>query len=516
MNKSTAVLHSAPTARTNLLANYTGRISSAAFSIIFVPLYVKFLGIEAFGLVGFYTTLIGVLGIFDLGISATVNRELAGADIDEEHAQRSRDLVKTLSLIYWTVAAFLALTVGLNAHIIALNWLNQSSLSETAIGHVIILMSITLAGQMLFGFYSAGLYGLQRHAAANIVVVCTVACRTAGATLILWLVNPTITAFFICQAMSVTLGLAVNAAVMHHYMPSGRGNVRVELLREVYKFALGAFIAASFSMLLYQVDKIMLSGMLPLKQFGYYAFAVTAAGILPTLANPIYTTYFSAFSRKVAQRASYELVAQYHEASQFFAIVIAPASLSLIFFARQVVFAWSGSHALTSNVRVLLPILAVGMALNSATLLTNGLQWAHSWTSLSAIANAAIFLALLVALVFVVPSYGAVGAASAWTLANAIYLVISILVMHRRILVGELRRWFLHDVGPAVGISTCVCVVISEFAPTPNGRLWSLLLVLLAYSLQLIAAVLVTENARRLAFRLSRRVFRIHPQAPSP
>ena len=55
-----------PTARINLIANYTGRIANGVCSVLFIPLYEKELGIEAFGLVGFYASLIGVLAIFDL------------------------------------------------------------------------------------------------------------------------------------------------------------------------------------------------------------------------------------------------------------------------------------------------------------------------------------------------------------------------------------------------------------------------------------------------------------------
>ena len=61
----------------NIIANYVGRTWTVALGILFIPVYLRFLGIEAYGLVGFYMALSGVLGILDLGIGSTMNRELA-------------------------------------------------------------------------------------------------------------------------------------------------------------------------------------------------------------------------------------------------------------------------------------------------------------------------------------------------------------------------------------------------------------------------------------------------------
>jgi O-antigen/teichoic acid export membrane protein len=47
--------------RRNIVANMIGRAWGVLSVYLFIPLYLKFLGIEAFGLVGFYSTLLGVL-----------------------------------------------------------------------------------------------------------------------------------------------------------------------------------------------------------------------------------------------------------------------------------------------------------------------------------------------------------------------------------------------------------------------------------------------------------------------
>src|SRR2546425_12398080 len=67
----------APMFRQNVIANFVGRGWGFISVYLFVPLYLKFLGIEAYGLVGFYATLLGFLTFADMGLTATLNREIA-------------------------------------------------------------------------------------------------------------------------------------------------------------------------------------------------------------------------------------------------------------------------------------------------------------------------------------------------------------------------------------------------------------------------------------------------------
>jgi len=45
----------------NIIANFAGQGWTALMALAFVPLYIKFLGIEAYGLIGFFAMLQGTL-----------------------------------------------------------------------------------------------------------------------------------------------------------------------------------------------------------------------------------------------------------------------------------------------------------------------------------------------------------------------------------------------------------------------------------------------------------------------
>src|SRR5215216_3771623 len=97
--------------RNNLIANFLGRGWAALMGIVFIPLYIKFMGIESYGLVGFFTTLQAVFALLDLGLTTTLNREIARYSALAEKSQDMRDLVRTLEIIYWALAFFIGAVV---------------------------------------------------------------------------------------------------------------------------------------------------------------------------------------------------------------------------------------------------------------------------------------------------------------------------------------------------------------------------------------------------------------------
>ena len=482
----------------NLLANYAGKIWSGLCAVLFIPLYVKLLGIEAFGLIGFYGILLGVLALLDLGFNATITRELAQSASDERQGQRLNDLLITVQSFYWISAGLTAVFVALSAGWLARNWLNAGALPLATVEQAIMLMGLTVSGQMLLGFYSAGLLGLQRHVACNIVNALIATLRFAGAVAILYLLSPSINAFFIWQVIATFVGVLVVARLVWRHMPVGRPVFKPALLRDVWRFTFGIFLTSMLLMLIYQTDKIVMSKMLSLQEFGYYAFAVAVVGFLQNLANPVFVTFFPAFTQKVAVEHYAELVAQYHRATQLLAVAIIPAGGVLLFLPEPLVLAWTGDALLASNTSQLISLFGLGTVLHLMTSVPYSLQLAHGWTRLAVLGNLALFVALVPTLFFAVRFNGAAGAAMAWMLLNCIHLVGSVGIMHRRLLIGEQARWYLYDLFPAAFTVLLVGIVVNQIQAFPLARVPSAILVCTTYFLFLMGAVLASREIRKL------------------
>ena len=95
----------------NITANFVGGLWTGLMGLVFVPLYIHFLGIEAYGLIGIFAALLALFGLLDMGLSTTLNREIARLIVRNGNAREMRDLVRTLEIPYWAVGLLITIIV---------------------------------------------------------------------------------------------------------------------------------------------------------------------------------------------------------------------------------------------------------------------------------------------------------------------------------------------------------------------------------------------------------------------
>lgn len=61
----------------NTIANYLGQFYNMFIGIFMLPFYSKYLGAEAYGLVGFFTMFTSIMMLLDMGFSQALTRETA-------------------------------------------------------------------------------------------------------------------------------------------------------------------------------------------------------------------------------------------------------------------------------------------------------------------------------------------------------------------------------------------------------------------------------------------------------
>lgn len=151
----------------NVTSNYAGTVWSALIQLIFVPLYIKLLGVESYGLIGFFVTLQAVIQVLDLGLSPAINREMARSSAMGPPGREIKDVVKTLECIYWGTGAAIGLTIALFSTLLATRWVNVKTIPLGDVKIAIVLMGLAVAFQWPMSCYSGGLLGLQRQALVN-------------------------------------------------------------------------------------------------------------------------------------------------------------------------------------------------------------------------------------------------------------------------------------------------------------------------------------------------------------
>ena len=453
----------------NLLANVAGTGGSALMQIAFVPLYIRYMGIEAYGLVGFFVALQGVLQVLDLGFSPTMNREMARYSVQPERASEARDLARTLESAYWAIGLVIGVAIWLLAPWIATHWIHPASLTSGVVRRAIVLMGALSLVQWPLTLYVGGLIGLQRQPLLNALQVGLAALGHCGAVLILWRLSPTITAFLTWQIVIGAVRLALLALAFWRSVPHADRAARFDLgrLRGIWRFSAGMGGITITTLILTQADKVILSKLISLKLFGYYTLAGTVGGGVAVIAGPVFNLVFPQLSALVASGNLSSIKRFYHQSAQLMAVIILPVAALLACFSFDILQAWTGTPEVAQNAAPIVTLLAIGSALNSIMVLPYSLQLAYGWTGLGVRLNTLFIILLVPAIIVLATRYGPAGAAAVWALLNALYLVLGAPLTYRRLLSGEGRRWFLEDVAlPALGV---LAVVGAARAVLPHG-----------------------------------------------
>ena len=491
--------------RRDAFANLVGRAWVALSGLVFVPLYIKLLGVEAYGLVGFAATLQVGMSLLDVGLATTLNRELAraGGGWRTEGgrgytAQQQRDLVRTLEITYWVAALVIVALVEIAAPAIARGWLHPERLSTGSVENAIRLIGITIALQFPFTLYEGGLLGIGRQVALNVILVVGATLRFGAVVAVIVWVSPTIEAFFVWQVAVTALQTTAGAWLLWWSLPSGNGRPRFRLhvLSGVWRFAAGMAGITLTAVVLTHMDKLVLSKLLTLADFGYYTLATVATGVLYMLFLPLFQAAFPRFAQAVAVGDSAALSRLYHRSAQGMSVLVLPAATVLAFFAREIMLLWTRSPEAAEATRVIVALIAAGTALHGLMNIPYALQLAAGWTRLALYTNVVAIAVLLPAIVVLSSRYGAVGAAVVWLALNVGYATIGVGLMHRRLLRGELTRWYLADVGlplvASVGAAGAVRLVVAG----PASALALLATIVAALTLTYLAAAGATAAGR--------------------
>jgi len=466
----------------NIAANFGGGLWTGIMNLVFVPLYIHFLGIEAYGLVGIFATLLALFALLDMGLSMTLNREMARLAASDDAAQDMRDLVRTLEIPYWTGALFLGAIVVALAPFIAYHWVNVESLAPKTVHVAIMLMGLAVAFQWPISFYSGGLLGLQHQVLLNVINVVMATVRGLGAVLILWLVSPTAEAYFLWQIVASLTHVGWIAFFLWRRLPASPHppRFRRELLSNVWRFAASMTGIVAASTVLSQLDKVILSRVLSLETFGYYTLASVVALSLYRFISPVFTATFPRFTNLVGRGAASEVIDLYHKSAQLLSVLVLPVAIVVALFSEELLLLWTQSPETAARTHVLVSLLVLGTALHGLAHIPYALQLANGWARLSLTINVVSVLFVVPLLIVLTRWFGAVGAASVCVILNIGYLVSSVTVMHRRLIPAEKWRWCLEDVGrpllAALVVSTAGRLLIRSDWP-PAALMASLALV---------------------------------------
>jgi O-antigen/teichoic acid export membrane protein len=448
-----------PSLRTNIFTNYLGQGWIALMSIVFIPVYVRMLGAEAFGLVGVMLSLQAISLLLDFGLGGVMNRELARRSHTGALRATIGRLVRSFEWIVWPMAIAIALIIVGFSHSIETHWLNAQNLPPPAVERAIVLIGCAVAALWPTSFYTNGLSGLERQPVLNATSAGFATLRGAGVIAAMRIWGEDIQVFLAWNVAVNVLNSLTVALLLWRYVPRGEpARFDISELHATGRFAGGLLLITALAVVLAQLDRLVLSRTLPLAELGYYTVAVSVVGGLGRLIQPMFNAIYPRFSRLVAQGEDRVLRELYHLGNQTLAPVVLATAAILAAFAHDVLWLWTGQAALADKVALPLQILVAATALNGLINLPYALQLAHGWTRLTVLTNLACLVLGVPYTIWATHRFGVAGAATLALGVNLINFFVNIPMMHRRLLSGELKNFYLGDILPAALVATSISV----------------------------------------------------------
>jgi O-antigen/teichoic acid export membrane protein len=458
----------------NVIANYLGQGWSALMAIAFLPVYIAELGFESFGLIGFFAVLQSALSVFDFGITATLTREAAQQSNGMRTAQSLRELVRSCELVCGASNIFIALIVWVLADRLASDWVNTRLLEPESVATSIALMSIVITTRLQEGIYRGVLLGMGMQVLLNIVIALLATVRYAGAVSVLLYGSPNIVTFFVWQVLVSLISLVVLAAFTYRRLPMTHQPQRfsIEALASIWRFSAGMAVVAGLSILMANLDRLILSGIIQLDEFGRYALAAAAASTLYLFAVPITQGFYPDMVGMYSRADRNGLTRLHHVSSQMVAVAAGSMAIIFIVFSKPILFVWSGNAVFANEISPIFSILAVAALSNCLGHVGHNLQIVTGATKGLAFTSIGAVLLMLFILPVAVANQGVAGAAKAWMVIATLQAAIVLYLPHRNCVQGEGLSWLLRDIIPPLTGAAATAWLFSYLIPQPEmGRL---------------------------------------------
>jgi O-antigen/teichoic acid export membrane protein len=428
------------------------------------------LGVDGYAIISFWVMLQLMLGLLDFGVGPTIIREFSVSNL-LANSSRIKSLLKSLEVIYGFGSLLICLFFIISANWLASSWLNIDPDQQERISNVIRVMGISLGLQFPYSLYINGMLGFQMHRKMNYFQILGNSLRYGlGVVVLLW--KPDLFWFFVAQVLvsfAIIFLIRRNIWAMICFDSWGSLKLNFEILNEIKKFTLAMGINSILAVLIASSDRLILSKMETAYEFGTYALAFTAAGLLQLGIQPFYRVYFPRFSELSIRHDIISLRYEYFKSCELLAAVLIPLTLVGLFFSNEILSGWLGEAYPTSSAKIF-QLLLIGICFSGLGWLPAALQQSQGATKLH------IYM-MLIALVVGIPLtiysiflFGAIGATVIWITHGVIEITIGLWLMHKKFFVGDLFKWYRNVIFPPLLIGLFIVLLSKFLLPINGGR----------------------------------------------
>lgn len=406
----------------NSAAHLVARILSLIAGLVAIPLVSIMLGGEALGLVGVYLTLQGIFGLLDLGLSATVNQQLATSLGRDGSPTERAELVRSLEIVFWLMALIFLGGGWFASDLIANSWLKIEAMPSVVANQALSLIVAGVAIRFPIGFYSNVHFGLDRHVYPNAVIALSALARIVVPVLALTQFGIGIAGYFLILLLLNAMELALLLAgawyrVSHLWIAPRWGR-----LTEVFHAAGLLWLVTIVSMIATHIDKLLLSSQLSLSDFGIYTAAYAMAGGLLAISYPVSNALFPQMVQQLDQQRDARVKTAIRTGTELTILFILPIGAVMVTQPSAILDALFVLKQTPPGLDQILPLMMAGAIAQGFVTLPHMFQIAALRTKYVLWLNAAMIVPYAIVMLMAARHYGVWGAAVVFAAFNLVHL----------------------------------------------------------------------------------------------
>jgi O-antigen/teichoic acid export membrane protein len=398
----------------NTLWTVVGEIAPLAVGLVTIPIFVRELGVDRYGVLTLSYLVVGYLGLFDLGLGLAATQQISDA-LAEGQTDR-------IPAIFWTsMIIMFGLGIGAAAIITGMShWLIYTilkiptSMRTESVGVFLVLgtaLPFVLSGSCLTGTLAS----LQRFDLTT-AIGATTGIYSFIASLVVLIFTHNLVWIVAILVAGRSVAWVVGLILCVRLIPGLATNIRPcrKSLGPLLSFGGWITVSGITGPLMVYLDRFVIGSMLSIAAVSYYSVPyqiVTKLLILPYAMGGVLFPAFSATARRDSPRA----VILFGRASRYAFLMLFPGVLVLFVFSHEVLALFFGVN-FAEHGSAVMRLLLIGASINGLAVPPYNLLRGANRPDLTAkfhVAEAPIYLLLLFLLL---PRYGVAGAALAWTL----------------------------------------------------------------------------------------------------
>lgn len=354
----------------NTALNFLGLAVPLAVGFVTIPMVVRALGTERFGILALVWVVFGYFGLFDLGLGRTTTRYVADCLGRDETAKLPAYLWTTV-LLQTAIGAVAALLMQVSAPLIVKRFLNIPAGFEVETILTLRLVGWSLPVMFVSSSFRGALEAAQRFDLVNAVKV------------------PLNVLFYVLPLLGVALGyslpgivvllvlsrvaaLAVWGAMDLRILPTLRARpvLRRELVRPLFSFSGWLGLSGILYAVTTSLDRLVIGSLLTVQAVTYYSAPFEGLNRLGIVPGSLSMVLFPAFSVLDAGGRTDRADSLFARSTKFLLLSTGPVFVLLMFFAKDGLGLWLGPDFAAQSTFVV-QVLAAGFLVNTVVAVPN-------------------------------------------------------------------------------------------------------------------------------------------------